>query len=278
MDVVVNDTDGRWHQYLQAVYQGRALMPFRVSRLRFIYSNSPAWRHFFVGVASPFRDCLDDAQPRCSRCQQEWAQHAPRTVATVADAHLWINTFRYRRSPPNLPGALLYAKKGTYGHALQPARRWVEVMRHRTTSAEGMKTFFYKGFEGCFFRPAPGSGIWINTGFTFDAQKDARLETVITRAITEGYDTVQWSSVSFDDDAPMLTVTRPPCHRLDAATNPGGLGTCLPAAIEVRAGWHDIQCECSEELSTLNCFRRVLENGSVSYESGIGGQYSTAQG
>ena len=230
-------------------------MPARLSELTFFYTNSPAWRAEYGVVASPFRDCLDIGQPRCPSCLEEWAQHHPAPVATVAEVRIWIATYQYIRTPPNMPGALLYAKSRSFGHLELPPHTWVEVMRHRQDS-EGMDSFGEPGsheFEGCFFRPAKGSGIWIYTGATFHAGSDGRLRHVIQHAIDEQFDSVQWLAVAFDDGAPMLVVTMAACHSLSRATDPDGIGTCLPESVEVRAGWYDVPCSCNDEWASLNC-------------------------
>ena len=93
-------------------------------------------------------------------------------------------------------------------------------------------------YEGCFFRPAQGSGIWIYTGATLHAGSDGRLRQVIQQAIEEQFDTVQWLTVAFDNGAPMLVVTMAACHSLSPAINPDGIGTYRTAQCGRRSGSH----------------------------------------
>mmetsp|Transcript_29297 Transcript_29297/g.75518 ORF Transcript_29297/g.75518 Transcript_29297/m.75518 type:complete len:498 (+) Transcript_29297:110-1603(+) len=258
--VLVNETDAKWHQYLQAVYRGRMPVPIHLDELTFFYANSPTWRsRYGRNAPSPFRDCLDEAQQRCSRCVEEWTQHPPEPVPTVLEVGIWIATTTYRRSPANLPGALLYAKSRSFGHQTLNPNSWVEVMRHRQPG-EGLDSFGGHGsheYAGCFFRPARGSGIWMNTGSTFLAGTDTRLRTVIMRAIAERYDSVQWTSVDFDDQAPMVVVTLLACHNLSRITDAAGIGTCPPLEVELKSGWHDLDCDCNDDWASLNCARSV---------------------
>jgi hypothetical protein len=56
--------------YLGAVYNGRAPVPFNLSRLHFFHLNTPAWRAKHPRAFNPFRDC----QRRHTQAQCDWHQ------------------------------------------------------------------------------------------------------------------------------------------------------------------------------------------------------------
>ena len=128
-----------WMGYFAAVYAGRVLEPFDLSRINYVYLNSPAWRTQHRGAPNPFRDCYDSVQPQCNydRCQNKWyraLQRHPRVLPFNVSVHKERVRTRYRvlnLFPEGLPGALLFSSGVMgYGHTAHVHDNFVEIMRH----------------------------------------------------------------------------------------------------------------------------------------------------
>jgi len=272
-----------WYAYLSAVYNGRMQLPFPLSNISFVYLNTPRWRQLHPASPSPFRDC-ESKQRRChpKDCnpwlRKQWQSDAP-GVAT----HRWGNT-----APHALQSVHIFSRKTlAIGRPRQfTSHAWVEVIRQdnrrvgfqeamappncswvpgsaaRTQEHPGCDWSHYP--QGCFMRPAVGSGIWINLGVTEVVRKLQRpgeqwpVVSTVMQAAQRGVDTLQWGFGDrvMDEQGenwPPLLVRITGCMGRSA-----GIGTCLPdegLPTGTRSGWHDQPCTCDESAGVLNCVR-----------------------
>ena len=56
-NVSISDPSSPWFSYANAVYNGRAPLPFELHRLNAFYQNTRNWRDLHPQTHSPFRDC-----------------------------------------------------------------------------------------------------------------------------------------------------------------------------------------------------------------------------
>ena len=281
-----------WYAYVSAVYAQQVSLPFKLSAISLFYQNTPRWRKLWPQAASPFKDCSEKRHRQCSKhlCEPF------RAVLTEPSGSMGnVSIFAWA---PHVQGAALRATQlfstdtDAFGRSLHADGTWVEVMRmdHRPMGFnEGMlppncsPTMERKLFgklelppcdwthhpPGCFMRPAPGSGIWINTGKT-RAVKALEMPPGVSnpvardvlKAASDGVDTLQYQWGDVVDEGGGV-VSRPPLlvsARNECTARLSGLQTCLPRAgtrsqpwHEARGGWHNLPCVCDEHLSLLNC-------------------------
>ena len=187
-----------WALYLNAVYNGRAPLPFSLGRLNAFYLHSPAWRSKHPGVPNPFRDCHRQWQQRCpqSECalwKQDWHTRSPSAPQAIT-SFLWPQT-HWSGADANAELRLVQlfsSDDSSFGRELGPPNTWVEIMRSdaRPFFEEGLTPPHcpdwspgepYRGQQcwerlhehngarfppGCWARPAVGTGVWINTNRT----------------------------------------------------------------------------------------------------------------
>lgn len=188
-----------WTHYLQAVYTGRAKLPFALGRLSAVYVNSPAWRAKHADTPNPFRDCRESGQVRCANSMcSAWeaelnAQVAPGTPPAIS-VYYWPQA---RWAGPAVHAErrmvqLFSTSDDSFGRDYVPSHRWIEIMREdaRPYFEEGLRPpncpdwaagEAYQGQQcweelheynggrfppGCWARPAVGTGVWINTNET----------------------------------------------------------------------------------------------------------------
>ena len=110
--------------------------------------------------------------------------------------------------------------------------------------------------QGCWARPAPGSGVWLNTGFTeYHQQLPPDLLQRTLDASRRGVDTLQvtFGDPFFGAHAPLMLVTGDGCVGRPQSQP---LRACLPERM-LRGGWHDRPCGCDEnahytDLNSVN--------------------------
>ena len=177
----------------------------------------------------------------------------------------------------------------SWGREVLSNNTWVEVIRQdltpdfeegmtppecaslpaRPTAAQLLACFSRRHPPGCWARPARGSGVWINTGRTEAAAwfppppEHLSIAEAILSAASRGVDSLQYQmgdpvvarTERLADLAghrgtrgPLLVITRPAC-----LARAQGVRACFPRELEVRAGWHNVPCECNESLNLANC-------------------------
>lgn len=166
MPEILESEESPWYAYLEAVYGSPPTLPFNLSKLRFFYHNSFAWarKHGRSStVFLPIRPCSRHKQAgrRMPNCSADFCK-------------LWQASATTRRKL-KLPGAFgchHFFEQATGGESvgtlcendnfIEPPMKphtWFEVMR---------SAFPYEGQAayGYWFKRAPGSAIWLNSGKT----------------------------------------------------------------------------------------------------------------
>ena len=109
---------------------------------------------------------------------------------------------------------------------------------------------------GCWARPAAGSGVWVawRSHLEFESVADANTSDPrngwarVQAGIDGGHDGVSVRLADGFERRPLLVLTSRAC-----TSRQHGIGTCLPHAVEVRAGWHDLPCTCNASWLQINC-------------------------
>lgn len=283
---VITSQASPWYEYLSAVYGGRLPLPYPLSNISFVYLNTPLWRQLHPASPSPFRDC----QSKQRRCHPKdcnpWVRKSWQGDAPVVAAHLWGNL-----APHALRSVHIFSRN-TLAIGRRPqytSHTWVEVIRQdnrnigfqeamtppncswapaSATSTKDHPSCDWTHYpQGCFMRPAVGSGIWINVGVTEVIHKLQRpgdrwpAVSAVVEAAQRGVDTLQWGFGDKVGDGsganwPPLLVRITGCVGRSA-----GIATCLPndghhpLVTSTRSGWHDQPCACDESTGILNCVR-----------------------
>jgi len=184
----IETPDSAWYGYLRAVYGPSLTLPFDLGRVNFFYHHDDqTWARRFPRVEWPMSSCRIPVPtmnlhtglsvvevPRCdvtvcSRwLQPKDTQHQPAVFAISqtcampnADYNESVGVVIF--GEPISAGAV--ASRSDLGRHLVGQSEWAEVIR----GSDDM--IFPPGHEGvngygCWFFPAIGSGIWVNTGNT----------------------------------------------------------------------------------------------------------------
>ena len=176
----IEDSSSPWLPYLRAVY-GDVPLPFDFSRLHFFYHNDDLWRKKF-SVEWPMAPCpvnmkrftfshsfdiTKNESYAYNRCSEEvcrrWRPSAARKHGRPQAASEVLHFSGETRGIST--ASMLYSRFGgtfSLGRSTFPSNSWMEVIRSPTPASRPEGTANY----GCWFFPAAGSGIWLNTGKT----------------------------------------------------------------------------------------------------------------
>ena len=308
--LVITAPTSPWIRYLDAVYNGRTPLPFSLWRLSAFYLHSPAWREKHPEAPNPFRDCGRPRHPRCDECStweaellEEPELSAPRDLVSFP----WPTNGLQWSDRAGLDAELrlvqIYSSSDSddsFGRELGAENTWIEIMRsdarpyfeesmmppHCPDWAPGepyQEQQCWEGLhehnggrfpQGCWARPAVGTGVWINTnrtrhaasltdslaiyapdGYTKETMPSHthragsspfRSIEYVLYARSIGIDTLQFKiGDNWFGQPPLLIITSETCV---GRSEP--LHTCL--ACSVRAGWADLPCLCDDTTRNVN--------------------------
>ena len=324
----IETPDSPWYGYLRAVYGPSLTLPFDLGRVNFFYHHDDqTWARRFPRVEWPMSSCRIPVPtmnlqtglsvveaPRCdvTACsrwlQPKDAQHQP-TMFAISQTHAMPNA-DYNESVGVVMfgetiGAGAVASRFDLGRHPVGQGEWAEVIRR----SDDM--IFPPGHEGtngygCWFFPAIGSGIWVNTGKTLQLRyrKDIAFGgggDIVSRWLqmhslaSEQNFTKQAGTVELSSEA--MGLLPPGMHRetfpimahelgydsiqiqnggelvmtsIECMFQSRPIRACAPAELGVRFGWMAAEvCCCVETVPLLSC--------EVCRESGFYGRHLPLQ-
>jgi len=287
-----------WHSYLTVVYGRPPRLPFNLSSLNFFYHADWSWPSSVEWPMSPcrWRDGYQTMSavpsPLCPEATcSRWRRPRARLLSADAFAtQLLPNDEGSTRGvaifaalPSGFYGMhrnatsaqLVAAASPLLGHSPTPSFAWMEVIRmspralriNRNVSVEGTANY------GCWFWPARGSNIWLNTGRSsvlhtkhwmraleveWRAQDGRRDVTKLVSPHNEHFTTIA-GDLGYSTDQCQFTRMRTLAELV--VTTAGCMRSLVPAqacapGVDLRVGWRQERpCKCNPRSIVVSCHK-----------------------
>lgn len=160
MPGILDSQESPWYAYLDAVYGSPPTLPFRLSSLRFWYHNSISWSAAHPYVFLPIAPCDRHNQPirHLPDCSHHFCGLWRGPARDPKNKTLSCHSYYESSSAGGSIGTLCEDDRSTPLPNVPP-NTWFEAMRGAFLP-EGTALY------GFWFKRAPGSAIWLNSGNT----------------------------------------------------------------------------------------------------------------